>query len=88
MSVLRVFLTAVFAVLSLSSAALAQSAPQSREPSPLCKPDTKVEILSEGGWYPGVVLDALRDGRCFVRYDGSGEEDDEAVTAKMLRSAR
>ncbi|WP_158303982.1 agenet domain-containing protein [Paramagnetospirillum magneticum] len=54
----------------------------------MCKPDTRVEILSEGAWYPGVVLDALRDGRCFVHYDGYGADDDEAVAPKLIRSAR
>jgi len=34
------------------------------------------------------VLDALRDGRCFVHYDSYTEDDDEAVPARLIRAAR
>ena len=91
MSPIRISLAAAVAALSLSSVAMAQPstpAAATREQSPLCKPDTKIEILSEGAWYPGVALDALRDGRCFVHYDTYTEDDDEAVAAKLIRSAR
>ena len=54
----------------------------------LCVPGTKVEALSEGAWYPAVVLDALRDGRCFVHYEGYGADDDEAMGPGTIRAAR
>jgi hypothetical protein len=54
----------------------------------LCVAGAQVEALSEGAWYPAVVLDALRDGRCFVHYEGYGSDDDEAMAPGAVRSRR
>ncbi|KIL98725.1 hypothetical protein CCC_02175 [Paramagnetospirillum magnetotacticum MS-1] len=56
--------------------------------SSVCVPGATVEALSEGGWYPAVVLDPLRDGRCFVHYEGYGADDDEALPPNAIRSRR
>lgn len=90
MALIRNTLASALCLAALATPALAQSGGSgaAAEPSSLCKPDTRIEILSEGAWYPGVVLDALRDGRCFVHYDGYGADDDEAVAPKLIRSAR
>lgn len=54
----------------------------------VCVPGALVEAWSEGAWYPAVVLDPLRDGRCFVHYDDYGSDDDEALASKHVRSRR
>jgi len=72
----------------LTALAQTPASAATHQPSPLCVPGSRVEIKSEGAWYPGVVLDQLQDGRCFVHYDNYNEDDDEAVSANELRSAR
>jgi len=54
----------------------------------VCAPGNLIEARSEGAWYPAVVLDPLRDGRCFVHYDGYGSDDDEALGPSDIRSRR
>jgi hypothetical protein len=56
--------------------------------SAACVPGARIEAFSEGEWYPAVVLDALRDGRCFVHYEGYGSDDDEAMAPKDIRPRR
>ena len=58
------------------------------KPGAPCVPGTLVEAWSEGAWYPAVVLDPLRDGRCFVHYDGYGSDDDEALAPQHVRTRR
>ncbi|OAN50812.1 hypothetical protein A6A04_17070 [Paramagnetospirillum marisnigri] len=98
------FLPALAVTVLLSSAALAQpmsggageakvSAPAPAlaptvTPSPACVPGGLIEAFSEGAWYPAVALDQLRDGRCFVHYDNYGQDDDEALAPKHVRSRR
>ncbi|CAA7613757.1 hypothetical protein [Magnetospirillum sp. SS-4] len=54
----------------------------------ICTPGNLIEAFSEGGWYPAVVLDPLRDGRCFVHYENYGDDDDEALKPKHIRARR
>ena len=54
----------------------------------VCAPGNPIEARSEGAWYPAVVLDPLRDGRCFIHYDGYGSDDDEALGPNDIRSRR
>ncbi|RAU21443.1 hypothetical protein CU669_13535 [Paramagnetospirillum kuznetsovii] len=63
-------------------------APRKVEAASACVPGAQIEALSEGAWYPAVVLDPLRDGRCFIHYDGYGSDDDEALSAREIRSRR
>jgi hypothetical protein len=54
----------------------------------VCVAGALVEAWSEGAWYPAVVLDPLRDGRCFVHYENYGSDDDEALAPKHVRARR
>ena len=47
----------------------------------------RIEALSEGSWYKGIVLEA-RDGEFRVHYYGYEEDEDEWVTASQLRPAK
>ena len=78
------------ASLLIASGAFAQGASEAKAAavSALCVPGALVEALSEGAWYPAVVLDPLRDGRCFVHYEGYGSDDDEAMGPGSIRSRR
>ena len=87
MTTLRISLAMAISLTIYAAPAFAQPGSPATE-STLCKPDAKLEILSEGQWYPGVVLDALRDGRCFIHYDGYGPDDDEALTSQFIRAPR
>ncbi len=54
----------------------------------LCVAGNPIEARSEGAWYPAIVLDPLRDGRCFVHYEDYGSDDDEALAPKHIRARR
>lgn len=55
-------------------------------PESLCRPGQRVEVLSEGDWYPAKVRRAgPSGGRCPVRFDGYGAEYDESVPLNRLR---
>ncbi len=55
-------------------------------PKPACVVDQAVEILWQGDWYPGRVLEGPRpDGTCYITYDGYASGWDEWVTADRLR---
>lgn len=54
----------------------------------VCVAGNLIEAWSEGGWYPAIVLDPLRDGRCFVHYEEYGSDDDEALAPKHVRARR
>ena len=86
---LRISAIAVASVL-IASAASAQGTPEDKSAASgaLCVPGALVEAKSEGAWYPAVVLDPLRDGRCFVHYEGYGSDDDEAMSPGSIRSRR
>jgi hypothetical protein len=84
---------ALLAVLAQPALAQGQASPPSSDmprntSSSVCVPGALIEALSEGGWYPAVVLDPLRDGRCFVHYENYGSDDDEALPPKSIRSRR
>ncbi|PWC33856.1 agenet domain-containing protein [Azospirillum sp. TSO35-2] len=52
----------------------------------LCQPGMRVEVQSEGEWYPATVKGKRRtDGRCPVHYDDYGAEDDETVSLNRIR---
>ena len=53
---------------------------------PICVVDRPVEILWQGNWYPGRVLEGPRpNGTCYITYDGYASSWDEWVTADRLR---
>lgn len=63
-----------------------QAAP---DQSLLCRQGLRVEVLSEGEWYPAVVKGSLRsDGRCPIHYEDYGSEDDEQVSLNRIRPIR
>lgn len=91
------FLSIAAGLALLSSAAFAQmpadmtkgmGEAKSMADASVCVPGGLVEARSEGAWYPAVVLDPLRDGRCFVHYEGYGSDDDEAMARNDIRSRR
>ncbi|BAI71243.1 hypothetical protein AZL_006050 [Azospirillum sp. B510] len=52
----------------------------------LCQPGMRVQVESEGDWFPATVKDQPRaDGRCPIHYDDYGAEDDEAVSLRRIR---
>ena len=55
-------------------------------PKPTCVAGQPVEILWQGDWYRGRVLEGPRpDGSCYITYDGYASSWDEWVTADRLR---
>ncbi len=64
-------------------------APASEAPAPDCRPGLALQVLSEGTWWAAhVTTGRTADGRCAVRYDGYGRDDDEAVTAERIRAVQ
>jgi len=52
----------------------------------LCVMGARVEVLSEGEWYPARVIGApVSRQRCPIHYEGYGEDEDEMVLPQRMR---